>query len=124
MPRNSWALGGDVERTYKGFCFFLCFLLILNDAKVRMEQRALESGSDYLGRKEGGVTGRGCLGPGSSLTSLVVLWVLLTLSYTFVFYASLFTLLNFTANKLKESWPKDQNIEGHPWLFHLFVTRS
>ena len=24
-----------------GFCLFLCFLLILNDAKVRMEQRAL-----------------------------------------------------------------------------------
>ena len=70
------------------------------------------------------MTGRGFLGTGNSLAYLVVMWILLTLSYTLVFCASLCILLNFTTNKLKESWLKNQNIEVHPWLFHLFVKRS
>lgn len=58
--RLSWCQGtpgpcGKVERTYIGFCLFLCFLLILNDAKVRMEQRALAwrgAVTTLAGRKE------------------------------------------------------------------------
>lgn len=88
-----WGKSWEDLHRFLSSCVFCWFLTMQKSERNR--EHPPETGSDYLGWKEGGARGRGFLGTGNSLTYLVVMWILLTLSYTLVFCASFMYIVKF-----------------------------